>query len=164
MTHVDAIRFQNDIQALKWIVKTYPLYLHDISSYTDAYQLDDEGNWQPDYVGYWIQPESPTLVAALEYQDKKIGFVCIGIENFPFKDDDSDYKLSEFFIIRQFRKLGLAKAAMSRLFQQMPGRWELDVLKKNLPAMSFWESVLASYEVGIEEHEDFRRFKCNPQS
>lgn len=145
-----------DVPSLKWIAQVYPLYLHDISSYTDSYRLDENGLWQPDYVGYWIHPESPTIVGAAKVQDERIGFACIGIGDFPYKRADSDFKLSEFFVLRGFRRRGLARAFAVSLLANMPGRWELDILDRNVPARMFWEKLLTGLGARSEEQDGFR--------
>jgi predicted acetyltransferase len=53
--------------------------------------------------------------------------------------------VQEFFVLRAFRRKGIGDRAASEIFNHFPGRWQLQVLEKNLPAQAFWRRVVLEY-------------------
>ena len=44
-----------------FIRNVYPLYLHDLSPFTEFYELDENGIWFPDYLPDWLDLTSPLV-------------------------------------------------------------------------------------------------------
>ena len=53
--------------------------------------------------------------------------------------------LSEFFVMRKYRRRGVGEHAARALFDRFPGRWELGTARGNVAAQAFWRSVLGRY-------------------
>jgi predicted acetyltransferase len=51
-------------------------------------------------------------------------------------------QLAEFFIQPQYRRQGIGHTAAVALWKQFPGRWELQVMKDNRPAIEFWRNCI----------------------
>lgn len=134
-----------------WFDAVYPLYLHDLSACGGVYQLDDTGVWQPDYRAFWTDLAGPGAVWLIEWGGCRVGFACIGADDFPYKSAEADVRLSEFFVLRGYRGLGIARQAFSDLCALHPGRWELSVLAENEAALLFWRRCLAKAEALKEE-------------
>jgi predicted acetyltransferase len=56
--------------------------------------------------------------------------------------------LSEFFVLRKYRRRGVGERAARAVFDRFPGRWELSTARQNLAAQAFWRKVLARYTGG----------------
>ena len=56
-------------------------------------------------------------------------------------------ELSEFFVLRKYRRRGVGTRAARTLFARFPGRWEVAVLTWN-PAQRFWRGVIRRVAVG----------------
>jgi predicted acetyltransferase len=70
-------------------------------------------------------------------------------------------EISEFFVLRKYRRRGVGRRAATRLFDLFPGRWEVTELASNVGAQAFWREVIAGYTSGDFEdaeytHEDWR--------
>jgi predicted acetyltransferase len=59
------------------------------------------------------------------------------------------HEVSEFFVLRKFRRRGIGERAAIRLFDMAPGPWELSQLASNVPAQEFWCRVMGRYTGGV---------------
>lgn len=134
-----------------WFDAVYALYLHDLSAYGGAYQLNDNGVWQPDYRAFWRDVDGPGTLWLMVWGGRRVGFACIGAGDFPYKSADADVRLSEFFVLRGYRGLGIARQAVAALRARYGGRWELSVLSENETALMFWRRCLADADA-LQEH------------
>lgn len=51
--------------------------------------------------------------------------------------------MSEFFVMKKYRKQGIGKKAAIEVLQMHPGKWELTVHPNNPVSHKFWKSVIA---------------------
>lgn len=58
------------------------------------------------------------------------------------------HEVSEFFVLRKFRRLGVGEQAARMLFDLAPGPWELSQLASNVGAQEFWRRVIDRYTHG----------------
>ena len=58
------------------------------------------------------------------------------------------HEVSEFFVLRKFRRQGVGEQAARMLFDLAPGPWELSELASNVPAQEFWRAVIGRYTGG----------------
>ena len=65
------------------------------------------------------------------------------------------HEISEFFVLRKYRRRGVGRQAAVRLFDMFPGPWEIAELASNVGAQAFWREVIAGYTRG--EFEDAER-------
>ncbi|NLR74298.1 GNAT family N-acetyltransferase [Leeia aquatica] len=127
----------------------YGLYLHDLSEFTDFYQLGADGAWSPDYLPTWLAEDDPQVNPFLFWLDAQpVGLALVGARPFPHMRQDVDYRLSEFFILRHYRRCGVGRRAACALFDRLPGRWEMLQLPANTAATAFWKRVLTDYTGG----------------
>ena len=73
------------------------------------------------------------------------------------RDTPATFDMGEFFIARQYRRLGFGKSVATRLFDRFAGAWEVRELPMNLPAQAFWRKIIANYAGGdfTETRETF---------
>lgn len=70
---------------------------------------------------------------------KTVGFCLVG-----FGDNthtETDYYIAEFYILPEYRRIGVATAAVKELFSVFPGKYCYHVLKENINARHFWSYV-----------------------
>ena len=58
------------------------------------------------------------------------------------------YQMSEFFVLRKYRRRGVGTRVARALFARFPGRWELSVITWNVTARPFWRGVIRRVAVG----------------
>lgn len=126
----------------------YPLYLHDLSEFGPAYALDAAGEWQPDYLPYWLSGKDEACPLLFRLDERPVGFAMVARAPSPYMTPGRDFRLSEFFVLRGVRKRGVGRRAACAVFDRFKGQWELSQLPENLPARSFWNRVVDEYTGG----------------
>ena len=121
----------------------YPLYIHELSRFTDFYRLDGRGVWQPDLLTDWLGAAHRLLLLAW-VDDRPAGFLFAGTRPFPhFRTDGAEHHLAELFVVAPERERGVGRDLAEAAFARWSGRWELSVLAGNAGALAFWRRVLA---------------------
>jgi predicted acetyltransferase len=57
-------------------------------------------------------------------------------------------EISEFFVLRKYRRRGIGTQAARTLFRRFAGRWELAELTWNVAAQRFWRELIRKVAVG----------------
>jgi predicted acetyltransferase len=93
---------------------------------------------------YWIDTDRhPYLIRV----DGKLAvFVLIRLET--LKDGRRRTNMSEFFIMRKYRRQGIGRAVASHMFDLYPGNCEVAQLLCNHAAIAFWRKVIGDYTGG----------------
>jgi predicted acetyltransferase len=63
-------------------------------------------------------------------------------------DDDGSWNVAEFFVVRRYRRRGVARQAARLLFARHPGEWTLSFDRNNAPAAALWRTVVAEAATG----------------
>ncbi len=124
------------------LARMLELYQHDLSDIWDQ-DLDAAGEFGYDLSKYWRKPacEAHIFLVAGKYA----GFALL---------DDSvrlagdQIWLAQFFVMKKYRKQGLGAWAAKRLFEQVPGRWEVGQMPGNDSATRFWRRVIGDFTKG----------------
>lgn len=67
------------------------------------------------------------------------------------------FVMSEFFVVRRFRRQGVGARAAAGVFKRHPGRWIVQEVARNLAAQAFWRRVIADVTGGEFEEEQSPR-------
>jgi len=70
-----------------------------------------------------------------------------------FSGDDAR-EISEFFVLRKYRRRGVGRRAAVKVLEAFPGRWEVAEMEWNVEAQAFWRSVIGDYTRGT--FDEFR--------
>ncbi|WP_328918058.1 MULTISPECIES: GNAT family N-acetyltransferase [unclassified Streptomyces] len=68
--------------------------------------------------------------------------------------DSGDREMSEFFVLRRHRRLGVGRVAAQLLFRRHPGKWTLSFDHANRNAARFWPGVVAEVADGPVHRQD----------
>jgi predicted acetyltransferase len=154
---VDARRSPTD---RAWLSNVYPFYLHDLSEYDEGYyRLTDDGQWEPDHLPSWLVDDTdyPFIVRT---PHGRAGFALVNTAPSPHIVRGADYRVSEFFVLRAFRRDGVGRRAAFALFDRFSGVWDIRELPRNRPAIAFWRTIITQYADRYEEtstSEDIRQ-------
>lgn len=138
------------------LANLFPLYIHDLSAFTD-FDVDDDGMFRapPSFAAYWQEADRyPFLLRA----DGKIaGFALIR----QMASEPLTFDMGEFFVLRRYRRFGVGRTAACALFDRFKGNWEVRELIANEPAQRFWRRIIGEYIGGdfTETKEYFERYK-----
>jgi len=115
------------------------LYEYDFSEFenTDVNPLGLYGYSYLDY--YWT--ENKRFPYFIKVDGKLAGFVMVCGHCYVSKDRDTLF-MSEFFVMKNYRKRGIGKVAAKEVFNMHKGKWELTVHPKNPVSIKFWTSVI----------------------
>lgn len=117
--------------------------LCEMTNYYDD-DIDSEGNFEYRYFENYFSGAEPDRLAFLIEADKKIaGFLMVNSHS--YLSQTPDHVLAEFFVLPRFRKKHVARDAVSLLFRQLPGTWEIKYHTRNLPAVRLWNQAAKPY-------------------
>lgn len=121
------------------------LYEYEFSEYNqnDVNHLGLYGYSYLDY--YWT--EDNRFAYFIKVEGRLAGFVMICDYCYISKDENRLF-MSEFFIMKKYRRKGLGFLTLKEIFKIHQGRWELSVHPKNKPSVRFWEKAIKLFSKG----------------
>lgn len=123
------------------------LYLHDLSEAFPAIELGEDGRFGYDSLPlYWSEPDRrfPFLIRT---GGRVAGFV-LARHGSPMSDDPDVLDVSEFFILRRYRRSGVGRRAAFLVWDRLPGNWIVRVAEGNSGALLFWTEIVDEYTKG----------------
>jgi predicted acetyltransferase len=131
-----------------WIGSIYREYLDDLSALSTGIfpVLGEVGHREPDQVARWFGDRNAFPLVILKTAEP-VGFAMVARANQP-GPPVVDYRMAEFFISRDNRRLGVGKTAVNLILKRFAGRWEITEYLRNQNAVSFWRRVVAGYTSG----------------
>jgi predicted acetyltransferase len=109
----------------EWLTNVYPFYLHDLSEFDDHYYtLNERGLWEPDYLPSWLKEDMDHPLIICE-SGRRVGFALVNEAPSPYIAPGIRFRLSEFFVLRKYRRCGIGRGAALALFEQFRGKWQL---------------------------------------
>jgi len=94
---------------------------------------------------YWL--EDTRFAYFIEVNGKLAGFIMIN-EFSEANDRDTDFSVSEFFVMYKYRRKGVGKRAFFMAADMHRGKWQLRRHPKNLGSVHFWDNVVDEYSGG----------------
>lgn len=125
----------------------YSLYLHDLSAFAVSLMVSDDGSFEFDSFDVIWEKEglSPYLIKA---DGNLAGFILL-LETPLTKRVDK--VINDFFILNPYRGKGVARAAVSQIFEEHKGSYYISQLTRNEPAVRFWKKIYQQFEIDFEE-------------
>ena len=132
------------------------LYLYDMADIFH-FPIGLDGRFEYDFLDrFWRRPH---LIA---WRGELAGFVLL-IDESPVTGTTDRQFVAEFFVLRPYRGKGVGAQAFREVVGANPGRWQIGVLERNLPASAFWRSVTSAYAPRAFSHrfdgEDWRLYE-----
>jgi predicted acetyltransferase len=116
------------------------LYLYDFSEF-DGSDLDEHGMFgYGDLDYFWFEETHAAFVVRVD--GHLAGFVLVDNE---VVIEGNERSITEFFIVRKYRRQGVGRAVARRVFDELPAKWEVRVIEANIPAQGFWRRAIAEY-------------------
>ena len=133
-----------------WIEQAYGEYLADLSAgHTGVFpSLAVTGQSSAELVRSWFRDER-SLVFVIVREDKPAGFALVQRDAAVAGERARHYRLSEFFVRRPFRRLGVGRSAALLLFARFSGEWTVAEQARNAVAVLFWRRVVSDFTNGI---------------
>ena len=114
------------------LARLFELYQYDFSEF-DGADVDEQGVYgTPHLESYWRDADRhPFLLRA---GDAWAGFALVRT------GEPTD--MAEFFVMRKYRRRGIATAFARDVFARFPGAWQVREIEANRPAQSFWRRAI----------------------
>jgi len=120
------------------------LYEHDATEFNGR-DLNEHGLYGYRYLdNYWTEAGRHAYFVRCE--DKLAGFALV--RTMDSSTSSVVYSMSEFFIVRKYRRKGIGTTVARLLFDVHPGRWEVSQEDSNTAAQEFWQRVIDEYTKG----------------
>jgi len=130
----------NDKSVLRNLLE---LCQHDYSEFNQS-DVDEHGLFGYNYLdNYWT--EEGRYAFLVKVARRVAGFALVR------QMGDATHSMTEFFILRKYRRHGLGRRAAHRIFDMFPGSWSVSQEAGNLPAQVFWRKVISEYTNGDYE-------------
>lgn len=81
----------------------------------------------------------------IQFDGKLAGFTLVSQEQSEIK---TYFSISEFFVLKKFRRLGVGREAAVTAFSKHRGEWEVFQMASNQPAQKFWRRVIDEFTNG----------------
>jgi predicted acetyltransferase len=133
MFGVPSVRVVQATEADKPVVRNLlELYEHDFSEFDDR-DVDAHGLYGYRYLDhYWVEADRRAFL--IDVDGRWAGFALVRL--------GSPTDMSEFFVMRKFRRSGVGREAALAIFGMIPGQWQVRQLARNPSATQFWRSVI----------------------
>ncbi|MFF5177274.1 GNAT family N-acetyltransferase [Micromonospora sp. NPDC000316] len=120
---------------LSLVNRLWQLYRHDLSEFRGTLP-DGSGLFTSGRLPTYLQdPDSSGYLICQDRQPVGFAFVS-GLEIQPLR-------VSEFFVVRAVRRLGVGRLAAQQLFAKHTGHWEVPFQEENPGAARFWRRLAA---------------------
>jgi predicted acetyltransferase len=119
------------------------LYLYDLGG--ERWDVEADGAYGPPgwHRRFWRRRGSHHFIVRVG--GRPAGFALVR-DHADFAGTDA-IEISEFFVLRKYRRRGVGTRVALALFARFPGRWEVAVITWN-PARRFWRGVIRRAAVG----------------
>jgi predicted acetyltransferase len=113
------------------------LYQYELSDIWDQ-DLDAHGEYGYSLDRFWRDDGCHAFVATVS--GRYAGFA---LADGAVKVGDAGHWMDQFFVLKKYRRSGLGAMLARRVFEALPGRWEVGQMPGNVAAQAFWRRVIA---------------------
>jgi predicted acetyltransferase len=133
----------------QWIERAYREYLDDLGAGgTGVFPaLAVTGQDPQELLGSWFRDQRSTPFVILR-GGERAGFALVQQTSVPGSGPLATFRLTEFFISRPMRRLGVGGEAARLLFDRFQGQWLVPESTRHRQAVEFWRRVIRDYTRG----------------
>lgn len=130
------------------------LYAHDFSAFIEL-ELGADGRFGYDPLPLYWQDASryPFLITV---NGQLAGFVLLR-KGSQLSGDEDIWDVTEFFVVRGYRRRGVGMKAAHEIWKQYPGKWEVRVIDQNQTAKEFWARAVGEFLRTTIQPTSFRK-------
>ena len=127
------------------------LYLHDLSEFSDDLKVNQEGKFEYEGLNYYFTEKelNPFLIYC---NDEISGFVLLNSGK--YVPGDAQYSIHEIFILKSFRRKGVAASAIKKIFEIYKGKYKVEQLQDNKLAINFWRGFYKKENIIYKEETE----------
>jgi predicted acetyltransferase len=155
----------------QWIQGVYGEYMDSLADLNTGLfsVLGADTPHEDEIFANWFSNDHSHPLLILKGADP-VGFALVTRPRIPAAGEPSaDYRMSEFFVRKQHRRVGMGRDAATLIFDRFAGDWEIFEYLRNPGAVAFWRRVVAAYSGGSytersRHGEVQQRFKSGPSA
>jgi predicted acetyltransferase len=156
----------------KWIESVYGEYLESLADLNTGLfsVLSADHPHEDEIFAHWFSNDHSHPLVILKGPDP-VGFALVTRPRIPpaAGEPGEDYRMSEFFVRKQYRRMGMGRDAATLIFDRFAGSWLIVEYLRNPGAVVFWRRVVAGYSAGRyterSRHGELQqRFNSRPQA
>jgi predicted acetyltransferase len=140
LTHIELVPAASDEQPI--LANLLELYAHDFSEFHEI-ELGVDGRFGYRHLPlYWSDPNRrPFLVRV----DGKLAGLVLVKKGSELSGDETVWDMTEFFVVRRYRRRGIGTHVAHEVWRQIPGPWEVRVMESNHSAHRFWAHAISGF-------------------
>lgn len=142
-----------DLEEREILARLIELYEYDFSEYEDR-DVNKLGLYGYEYLDYYWT-EKRRFPYFIKVDGRLAGFAMVCDYCYVSKEKDTLF-LSEFFVMKKYRRKGIGFEAAKIVFEKHPGKWELTMHPKNKPSLQFWKHVVEKHSKSYVYHENVK--------
>jgi predicted acetyltransferase len=121
------------------------LYLYDFAA-IDGWDIADDAQYgnAARIEGFWTESKRRSFLVHVD--GRLAGFALV--RDGAYFAGEGTHEISEFFVLRRYRRQGVGARVAARVFDLHRGRWEVNELASNVEAQAFWRRVIGAYTRG----------------
>src|SRR5947208_14301299 len=110
-------------------------YLYDLGT-IDGWDVGDDGVFgdAAKIEGFWADPKRRSFLIRVD--GRLAGFALV--RDGAHFAGEGWHEISEFFVLRRYRRRSVGTEIARRLFDTIPGKWEVTEPRRNVEAQAFW--------------------------
>jgi predicted acetyltransferase len=131
----------------QWIQSVYGEYIDSLADLnTGLFSVIGADNPREDEIfANWFSNDHSHPLLILKGPEP-VGFALVTRPRIPAAGEPAaDYRMSEFFVRKQHRRVGMGRDAATLIFDRFAGDWEIIEYLRNPGAVAFWRRVVAGY-------------------
>jgi predicted acetyltransferase len=130
-------------------------YLYEFSQYENM-DVSEHGLYECKNIdNYWIDKNKYAYFIKID--GNLAGFIMI--DNHCYINIETEYSISEFFVMYKYKKLGIGRYTINYIFDKFKGKWSISYAQKNKPALEFWNKIVNTYTKGkFKKIENYYKF------
>jgi predicted acetyltransferase len=128
------------------------LYQYDFTQFSPE-DIGDDGRYGFDRLdSYWEEANRHPHLLRI---DGKWAGLALVRENVEFLDGRTGIDMTEFFVMRRYRRGGAGERLATTMFDRYRGLWQVRELRANEPAQAFWRAIIGRYTGGAYEERNW---------
>ena len=134
----------NEIDTLRNLLQ---LYQYDFSE-IEPVAIDDDGRF------HQLDDLEFDHAYFIRVGDALAGFALVKRQPSRLGTGETVWWMSEFFVMRRYRRASIGGRAADEVLNRHPGVWEITETPNNATAIAFWRKVLAPYSYDEAAYDD----------
>ena len=141
---------RNSKKDRQWIQAVYGEYIDALSDLNTGLfsVLGADNPREHEIFANWFSNDQSHPLLILKGADA-VGFALVTRPRIQAAGERSvNYHMSEFFVRKAYRRIGIGRDAATLIFDRFAGAWEIVEYQRNPGAVAFWRRVLTTYSNG----------------